>query len=657
MKGQSATALPGMVFTGRAVQAQFLAHTIRLIGPDNGFGLSRDRAILAEALRAAGWDVTVLDTYGQALDSVPLQVHLEVPAIHLLGGGTHNVIIPHPEWWKPEWTEHLTRPDVRVWTKTADAARIFQDLGAKVDRLGWRSLDRCDPAVPRQRAFLHVAGQSPHKGTEALVTAWRPEWPRLTVVTIRPIAARSNVTVLGYISDEEIRRLQNAHAFHIYPSRYEGYGHAQWEGLSCGAVVFVPDGPPFDEHEGFRFMPARSAPAVGLIGLEVPTVSLVEAVEWAVSLSDADLAAHGAQSRRTWERATGAFAECLGRLVASLDGPTPQRTASASRRLVTLHSPHERCGVAEYGRQLDAAFLRTGVSPLALTFAESPDTILDAVRPGTTLLIHYEPALLPAHGWDLIRTARERGARIVFCCHYFEPGLLSQDLVDRFVVHRDYGIYDPRLIEIPLGCAEYDTIESRGELRHRLGLPEDRTVITTIGFLSEWKRIPALIDALLGCLPASVFLQVLTPLPFGDPGEDEVHGVRAVLSKHGAGAERVLFSTEFRPDRELLDRVHASDLGLLYHGQHTGSVSAATKAFVSARTPLVTTSSSHASDLRDGVVRVESLDLDAFAAEVVRLAQDEAQQAKLWAGMAREYDRLRMGAVAQQYLHLIRGLA
>lgn len=631
----------------------FPPRTCRLLGPDNGRGLSKDRALLLSILRAAGWEVTVLERSPLAPGSVALQVHLEVPAPHLFSRAQHNVILPNPEWWRPEWAPMLSHPGVRIWAKTADSERLFRDLRAPVTRIGWQSADRKDETVPRRRAFLHVGGRSPHKGTERLLAAWQPGWPPLTVIGAEAAAQPPpNVTVRGHVPDDELQRLQNEHAFHVYPGRYEGYGHAQWEGLSCGAVVFCTDGPPFDEHPGaFRLLPSTPGARAGLATChDVLPSALLDAVAWALGLSEDALTARRQQARRAWEAAAAAF---QGQITAALCEVSP-------RPLVTLQSPHERCGIAEYGRQLDEALSAGGLVPLALPITAPPDQLLSALGRGTTLLVHFEPGLVSGSTAELLREARGRGARIVFCCHLFEPAILSAwgSLVDRFVVHRPYaGVASDKLVEIPLGCPEYTPpAEDRAALRARLGLPADRLVATTLGFLVRWKRLPETLTALLEQLPPSVFLQVLTPPPFRGSAEDEIARVYAVLARHKAH-DRVLFSTDFRPAQELLDRVHASDLGFLYHGEDTGSVSAATKSFVSARTPLVATGSSHAADLREGVLRVGSFQHKAFAVEVARVAEDPALRKDLRAGMAREYERLRMTAVARQYAQLLSRLS
>ena len=52
---------------------------------------------------------------------------------------------------------------------------------------------------------------------------------------------------IGYLDDAELRRLQNAHAFHVCPSEVEGFGHYLMEAMSVGAVVLATDAEPMNE--------------------------------------------------------------------------------------------------------------------------------------------------------------------------------------------------------------------------------------------------------------------------------------------------------------------------------------------------------------------------------------------------------------------------
>lgn len=335
--------------TPRPLPAPALPMTVRIICPDNGAGLSRDREYLAASFEKAGWTVTLADPRDRRpCDNCAVNVHVEIFAPHFVAAALRNVVIPNPEWWDLSWTPHLRRDSFEVWCKTADARRIFSELGAKTRHIGFVSADRKLDGSHKQRVFLHLAGNSPNKGGDLLLKFWRPEWPRLIFVAAttgsRANSPAPNITLVSArLSDEEVRRIQNECAFHIYPSRYEGFGHAPWEGLSCGAVVFTTDGPPFTEHvEAFHRIESVSTGPEGLIiGHEPTEDGLARAVDWAQCLSDAELAEESARSREAWLR--NAQAATIDRHIAVLaegepltDAPPIMVSAAANRPLASL---------------------------------------------------------------------------------------------------------------------------------------------------------------------------------------------------------------------------------------------------------------------------------------------------------------------------------
>lgn len=299
--------------------------TVCIIGTDNGMGLSRDREIFAIAFRSAGWDVVFANPQDRsAVVSCAVNLHSEVVTSRFLGSAPINIIVPNPEWWQMEWNPILLRPSVRVWAKTLDAERIFSRNGASVQYVGFRSLDRRDSAVRRVPVFLHVGGKSPNKGTDTLIANWQAEWPQLIVVTTQPMrTSLRNVTILRRRTlDAEIRKLQNECAFHIYPSQYEGFGHAQWEGLSCGAIVFATNGPPFAEQaQAFRLLDARPIKGKVVTKHAVMPQAIVTAVRWVKALTPAEIAEHGAAARLAWEQNTANFEQRIHELIPALDDP------------------------------------------------------------------------------------------------------------------------------------------------------------------------------------------------------------------------------------------------------------------------------------------------------------------------------------------------
>ncbi len=276
---------------------------VRLIGKANGVGLSRDFELLAAALQACGCEVTLRGCERRdrrrrrnvltrtaahvrgfahvlrgARGGAPYDVNLMLEHVwpQFLHEADANVLVPNPEWFDRRDVAFLGAAQ-RVWAKTGLAERIFAARGCRAVRIGFDSHDRYDPSVERQPWFLHLAGRSPLKGTARVLALWRrhPEWPTLTLVQdaaavgAAAVGAAAAASVPGpdgsassarvpanvrlyadYLDDAELRRLQNAHRFHLCTSEAEGWGHYIAEAMSVGAVAFTCDAPPMNELVG-----------------------------------------------------------------------------------------------------------------------------------------------------------------------------------------------------------------------------------------------------------------------------------------------------------------------------------------------------------------------------------------------------------------------
>ncbi|MCJ0826155.1 O-antigen ligase family protein [Luteimonas sp. 50] len=307
---------------------------IRVISRDNGVGLSRDLQLVAATLRGAGRNVDILAYGGSGLRNrlrelelrvhgflhgpVPIQVFIERIYPRCLPAGRRNLLIPNPEWFRPEWRPLL--PDFeRVLCKTRHAVDIFDKLGCATRYIGFTSLDRLDERVPRERSFFHLAGGSQAKGTQLLLEAWQrhPEWPRLTVVhfardaSIRPPLAGNIDYRPGRMDDAALRRLQNMHAFHVCTSEVEGFGHALMEAMSTGAVVITTDGPPMNElvrpDRGLLVPPVRTGTINLALKFLVDVAGIENAVARALALDPQQLSAMSAAARRHYLEADAQF--------------------------------------------------------------------------------------------------------------------------------------------------------------------------------------------------------------------------------------------------------------------------------------------------------------------------------------------------------------
>ena len=168
------------------------------------------------------------------------------------------------------------------------------------------------------------------KGTERLLDVWRrhPEWPTLHVLQSpstaraeRPTAAANLDHRVTYVDDiEDIRKLQNAHAFHLCLSEAEGWGHYIVEAMSCGAVVLATDAAPMNElvtAERGLLVTAQESGTLNASALwQFDEAALEASVERAVAMSDEELARMSAAARAWYEANQAAFA---GKLRAAID--------------------------------------------------------------------------------------------------------------------------------------------------------------------------------------------------------------------------------------------------------------------------------------------------------------------------------------------------
>jgi hypothetical protein len=310
---------------------------LRLIGKSNGVGLSRDLELLAAALSACGCEVTQqvcerhdrkrrrslrtrlamrigrwhLARWQRAGPRPPFDANIMLEHVwpQFVQQARCNVLVPNPEWFDRRDVAMLDIAD-RIWAKTAFAEQLFAARGCRVRRIGFDSDDRFQPAVLRQPQFLHLAGRSPLKGTERLLALWQrhPQWPRLTLVqdsrqgtAAGKPAAANIVHAGGFVSDSELRTLQNAHRFHLCLSEAEGWGHYIAEGMSVGAVTFTCDAPPMNELVGVErgmLINARLGEQHNLARIaRFDEAALEAAIERSLALSTAQLDAIGAAAR------------------------------------------------------------------------------------------------------------------------------------------------------------------------------------------------------------------------------------------------------------------------------------------------------------------------------------------------------------------------
>lgn len=307
---------------------------VNIIGKSNGVGLARDIDLLASALRASGHHVavTIIDAVQAKRRRSPLAQFATRARLAWGGAGTKahalgadvnlmlehvwlqylstapiNVAVPNPEWfdWHDRW--FLAEVD-SVWAKTAYTRELFRARGCSTTYIGFDSEDRYEPSVAKQRTYFHLAGKSPMKGTDRLLRVWQrhPRWPRLILLQHRDsgetLPSAPNIDVhVGYLADQDVRRLQNQSLFHLCLSLTEGWGHYIVEAMSVGGVTVTVDARPMNElvaADRGVLVPYHATGTQRLATTyQFDEAGLEAAIERTIAMSDAECAQLGDRAR------------------------------------------------------------------------------------------------------------------------------------------------------------------------------------------------------------------------------------------------------------------------------------------------------------------------------------------------------------------------
>jgi len=235
-----------------------------------GAGLECEYLLLRALLQAQGHYVMGVHYTDLSCELHPsdITISLEVISPRTLGLSRENWFAPNSEWYSPLNDRYLPQIS-KILCKTKDCYHIWcRKVGPeKCVFTSFEARDIYRPEVPREVKFLHVAGKSEYKNTEAVCNAWRQgrlphinPLPHLTIVARAPVFDSQwsednpfpdkNVTHIARATDEEIIQLMNSHQVHLIPSMYEGFGHVIHEALGCGGLVITTDAPPMNSYEG-----------------------------------------------------------------------------------------------------------------------------------------------------------------------------------------------------------------------------------------------------------------------------------------------------------------------------------------------------------------------------------------------------------------------
>lgn len=277
----------------------------RVWGMDNGYGLSKDYAVLKPILQSCGWVVERSAPNRPSKERTRLAVHLEHIYPRNLDRADINIAIPNVEWCPPLMVKAMHQCDL-VIAKTQTAADTLLALGITPTLTGWTSPDVYDMNVARDHSLCHIAGRSPLKNTGVVLQAMRL-LPDLHMTIYRPLALPLKLPNVTHISRNlppaDMQRAINRHTVHVLPSQYEGFGHALNETQCVGATLVTTDHAPMSTFTG-----AHLCPVTSYRPKDLATLAVVDPEDLAHTIRMAYLAPYEpGKARRQWQYRDDAF--------------------------------------------------------------------------------------------------------------------------------------------------------------------------------------------------------------------------------------------------------------------------------------------------------------------------------------------------------------
>jgi hypothetical protein len=300
----------------------------------NGAGLEKDTNLLASLLESMGhtWRKIAYDRPFEGLNyPADINIFVEIMVAGMLNYAPINYFCPNSEWYDAHTTECALPRINMILCKTHDCEAIW---GKKLGRTFYTGFEAADlsnntPILNKEIAFLHLAGNSGTKNTDAVINCWRqyaPNYP-VTIVSRDPAVRVQchgvrNVKYEQRLADSHVANAINSFRFHLMPSEYEGYGQGMHEALGCGGIVLTTNAAPMTEFLGIpaelMIPPIDTFLRRGLaLCHHVSPEGVRDAVERAAALSDDRLIQLSLAARAGFENERIEFRQRIARLLNS----------------------------------------------------------------------------------------------------------------------------------------------------------------------------------------------------------------------------------------------------------------------------------------------------------------------------------------------------
>ncbi|MEI6264462.1 MAG: glycosyltransferase [Sphingobacteriia bacterium] len=171
-----------------------------------------------------------------------------------LGLSSKIIFIPNQEWMRKNTLSQLAACN-EIWCKSEYAKNIFSHFFDNCKYIGFISKDMYLTNVQKNySSFIHIAGRSHLKGTEAILKLWKkhPEFPSLTIVSTNKNWKKDHplpnvIFITHFIDSNQLKNEMNQNGIHLCISEAEGFGLYIAEALSCKSVIITTNAPPMNE--------------------------------------------------------------------------------------------------------------------------------------------------------------------------------------------------------------------------------------------------------------------------------------------------------------------------------------------------------------------------------------------------------------------------
>ena len=323
----------------------------------------------------------------------------------------------------------------------------------------------------------------------------------------------------------------------------------------------------------------------------------------------------------------------------------------------------KQCGIALYTKNLVQELEKKNkfVIPYSNNICDWKALIDNVASDNIEVLnIQYHPALVPSLGdlITLINMLEKKGVRVVITFHEEnEHSEILTEVASYSIFHKPIMSNRINLEKsslIPFGVPAFSNQLSKNKLREKYGFLENQKILTTFGFLYEYKDHPGMLKEMADYIKSDlrIHIQLLTAInDFSkESGNLELKKIQKIIKTYKL-EKQVTHITSFLSQEELSERLSLSDLGYLWGSRLSYDTSAAAKEFIAANLPLICIDWSHYHDLNKGVIKIQE-NKKIFADKVIETLYETACLDRLKAEMTEFYLKYNNSLIIDKHIEI-----